>query len=175
MAHIALPAGAGAAGRTVYQKLRELKHLHEVSWDDAVLFRSGDELTVEERVRAQKRAAEDEKSGRDPREYKVLRTKAQRAKALNAQKPNAVADMAAVLGGAGPGNKMNVPVEGQEGVTELMEVVVSWARDEDIHYAESWSSNVTHTALKDRFKGFRQPTPKPEPVEEQIENEATPA
>lgn len=73
MAIIKFQEGDGDIGRSVYQKLREFRRLHELSW------------------------------GYQADEFYTM-SKKDRGKALNNQKPNAVADMAAVLGGAGRGN-----------------------------------------------------------------------
>lgn len=140
MAKIEFPKGAGAVGRTVFQKLRELKHLHEVSWDDSLLFKTPLEYSQDEKRWAAKRKPEDEP-------LKIVRTKAQRGKALNRQKANSVADLAAVLAGEGRGNKIVTPAEGDKGQQKLMDITVSWADIKDMGYAESWSDNVTHTDL----------------------------
>ncbi|KAH6984969.1 transcriptional regulation of mitochondrial recombination-domain-containing protein [Ilyonectria sp. MPI-CAGE-AT-0026] len=137
-ARISLPAGQGSVGRSVFQKLRELKHLHEVAWDDEFRYKPTEEYTPADR----KRIAEEEKKGNP--DYRPIRTKQERGIALNRQKPNAIADIAAVLSGLGRGNKI-VKTEAAEGVEqELMGVTVSWANDQDRQYAEEWSNNVTH-------------------------------
>jgi hypothetical protein len=79
MAVIDFGPGLGEVGRSVYQKLREFKKRHELEW------------------------------GRDDpeEEYRLLHmSRRERGKALNDQRPNAVADVAAVLGGVGKGSKM---------------------------------------------------------------------
>ena len=134
MAHIALPAGAGAAGRTVYQKLRELKHLHEVAWTEEVRYKTPDEFTDKQKLRH----AEEEAKGNS---YRPIRTKQERGIALNAQKANSIADIAAVLAGQGRGNKVAAADGGAE---DLVQVTVNWANDLDKGFAESWSTNVTH-------------------------------
>jgi len=70
--------GFGHVGRSVYQKLREFKKRHELEWTD------------------------------NPAEAERIRrlTRHERGKELNNQRANAVADLAAVLGGAGKGSKM---------------------------------------------------------------------
>ncbi|RTE70535.1 hypothetical protein BHE90_015075 [Fusarium euwallaceae] len=137
-ARISFPEGQGSAGRSVFQKLRELKHLHEVAWDNEFRYKRPEEFTAADR----KRIAEEEKKGNPG--YRPIRTKQERGIALNAQKPNSVADMAAVLGGLGRGNKIvtNEAAEGEE--QKLLDVTVSWANDQDREYAEKWSGNVTH-------------------------------
>ncbi|EGX89257.1 hypothetical protein CCM_07509 [Cordyceps militaris CM01] len=138
MAKIAFPKGAGRIGSTVFQKLRELKHLHETAWDDSLLYKKPIEYTEDEKKAAAKRAA-----GNEP-EPLFTRNKAERGKALNAQKANSIADIAAVLGGTGPGNKV---VAAGPGPKKLVEVTVSWASILDAGYAKKWTHNVTHTEL----------------------------
>lgn len=140
MAKIELPKGSGSVGRTVFQKLRELKHLHEVAWDNDTLYKQPLEYTEAENRSAAQRSAKGQ-------EFRVLRDKAQRAKALNAQKANSVADIAAVLAGAGPGNKIKEATE--HGTDVLMSVTVNWTDVQDMGYAELWSENVTHTLLEE--------------------------
>ncbi|KAK0710925.1 transcriptional regulation of mitochondrial recombination-domain-containing protein [Lasiosphaeris hirsuta] len=80
MAVIEFPEGGlGDVGRSVYQKLREFKKRHELEW--------GRENKEEE--------------------YRLLHmSRLERGKVLNDQRANIVADIAAVLGGVGKGNKM---------------------------------------------------------------------
>jgi hypothetical protein len=135
MASIEFPPGKGSVGRSVYQKLRELKHLHEVSWSDEIRYKRPEEYTGKEKAAA-KKALE------NGHEFKALRSRVERGHALNAQKPFSIADMAAVLSGAGRGNK--IVTEGNA----LLDVTVRWANDEDKMNAEEWSSNVTHGLLE---------------------------
>lgn len=135
-AQISFPAGQGSIGRSVFQKLRELKHLHEVAWDDEFRYKRPEEFTAADT----KKIAEEEKKGNT---YRPIRSKEERGVALNRQKANSIADMAAVLGGLGRGNKL-VLSEGEEGEKKLLDVTVSWANDQDREYAEEWSANVTH-------------------------------
>lgn len=118
MAMIQFPPGLGVVGRSVFQKMREFRKLHELAWEND--------------------------------EYLKM-TKHERGVALNDQKANTVADMAAVLGGAGKGNKIweEEPEEraaGQDGERQgkLHSATVYWANAQDQSYAEAWSSNVTH-------------------------------
>lgn len=67
--------GQGIVGRNVFQKLRELRQLHELDW------------------------------GWQTKEFQKLSRK-ERGERIHNQKPNAVADIAAVLGGHGRGNLM---------------------------------------------------------------------
>ncbi|KAI0440489.1 transcriptional regulation of mitochondrial recombination-domain-containing protein [Xylaria telfairii] len=125
MAMIQFPEGHGEAGRSVFQRLRECKKLHEYSWGDDVLYgESGRTLTTRERGRR-----------------------------LNNQRANTIADMAAVLGGLGKGNKIVVgdaaavegeaPVAVDEGKT-LLQATVWWVDAVDKNYASKWTKNVTH-------------------------------
>lgn len=150
MAKIEFPKGSGSVGRTVFQKLRELKHLHEVAWDNHTLYKQPLEYTEAENRSAAQRAAKGQ-------EFRVLRNKAQRAKALNAQKANSVADIAAVLAGAGPGNKIKETTK--HGTDVLMSVTVNWTDVQDMGYAELWSENVTHTLLEEEALSARTDLP----------------
>ncbi|KAK3191775.1 hypothetical protein K4F52_002199 [Lecanicillium sp. MT-2017a] len=159
LATIEFPAGAGAVGRTAFQKLRELKHLHEVAWGDEFLYKTEREYTAEDRKKVDAARAKGNTT------YRPMRSKAERGVALNAQKANSIADMAAVLAGSGKGNKVAVDVAAKDGAAadvaeeeqqqqqpavaaaQLVPVTVSWANDQDKGYAEAWSKNVTHSLL----------------------------
>lgn len=136
MAMIGFPEGQGDVGRSVFQKLRELKHLHEVAWTDEFRYKRPEEFTATDK----KKIAQEKEKGN---EYRPVRSKAERGTALNAQKTNAIADMAAVLSGQGSGNKI-AAADVSENQQRLVQVSVSWANDQDRQYAESWSQNVTH-------------------------------
>ncbi|KAH6890418.1 transcriptional regulation of mitochondrial recombination-domain-containing protein [Thelonectria olida] len=155
-ARISFPAGEGSVGRSVFQKLRELKHLHEVAWDNEFRYKRPEEYTTADK----KKIAEEEKKGNAG--YRPIRTKEERGIALNRQRPNSIADMAAVLSGLGAGNKM-VTSLAAEGVEKgLLDVTVSWVNDQDKNYAEEWSNNVTHGL-------FEKPSYVLEAVEESVE------
>jgi Transcriptional regulation of mitochondrial recombination len=155
MAVIQFPEGHGKIGESVYQKLREFKKMHELSWGDEVLF--NDDGTS--------------------------RTKKERGIALNDQKLNAIADLAAVLAGTGKGNLIRVDREQEKGVEgvaaqtaesqeataqqkateltnpratadakDLLGIVVYWENDLLRHHAESWSANVTHSLFEDQLR-----------------------
>ncbi|KAI1417808.1 transcriptional regulation of mitochondrial recombination-domain-containing protein [Hypoxylon sp. FL1857] len=132
---IQFPEGYGKVGLSVYQRLRECKTLHELSWGDEMFY--------------------DEEGG--------PLTKHERGKKLNDQKANSIADMATVLGGGGKGNKIWMPVtedpeelanlaadneecikRDEKGVRALVKAHVWWADDQDRNYAENWPPNVTH-------------------------------
>lgn len=120
----------------------------------------------------------------------------ERGKALNDQRGNVVADIAAVLAGRGKGNKMIVTeeeeeasaaaaaVEGGEVVKkvvqkkkkgeqeELYKATVYWANEQDKYYAESWSDNVTHViGLPEKPKKVKE-VAKTEVVETEAATEA---
>lgn len=133
---IQFPEGYGEVGRSVFQRLRECKTLHELSWGDDMFYdKDGNPLSKHER-----------------------------GKKLNNQKANAIADMAAVLGGKGKGNKIwtamaddkpedlaNVEAADEknvkkddEGTKALVKAEVWWVNDQDRNFARRWPSNVTH-------------------------------
>ena len=136
MAIIEFPQGQGSVGRSVFQKLRELKHLHEVAWTDDFRYKSPSEYTHKQKTRL---VEEQEKGNFN---YRPIRSKKERGIALNAQKANSIADIAAVLSGEGRGNK--VTTGERDGAKDLVQVTVNWANDQDKGFAESWSTNVTH-------------------------------
>lgn len=147
MAVVQFPAGRGAVGRSVFQKLRELRQRHLLEWD---------------RGEAEDGAA------------LLNMTRRERGKALNDQRGNAVADLAAVLAGRGKGNLVVVGdeevelkglgkgkgkgagrkgglVKGKEGEGEkgkktdaLQPATVYWANEQDKYFVEAWTENVTH-------------------------------
>ncbi|KAF4510351.1 hypothetical protein G6O67_002244 [Ophiocordyceps sinensis] len=157
MAKIQFPAGMGSVGRSVFQKLRELKHLHEVSWPDEFRYKAPSEYTQED----ERKIADEKEKGKV---YQPIRTKADRGNALNAQKKNVIADMAVVLAGKGAGNKLAVAESASKGAgnklavaeskeaasgDELVAVTVKWSNDQDMGFAEAWSSNVTHALFEE--------------------------
>lgn len=153
---IQFPAGHGAVGRSVYQKLRELKHLHEVAWTDEFRRKRPAEYTADDK----KKIAEEKAKGND---YHPIRSKEERGIALNAQKTNAIADMAVVLAGQGAGNKMLASEA--EGERQLVEVSVSWSNDQDKQYAETWSENVTHELFEEpAYASGVEPEPAAQPA-----------
>ena len=120
---IQFPVGLGVVGQSVFQKLREFKRLHELTWG----YQTSDII--------------------------LKNKKHDRGVALNDQKANAVADIAAVLGGAGRGNKIWAieGAEGQEQESEgqaadksLVETTIYWANELDQEFARVWPENVTH-------------------------------
>ncbi|RYP91013.1 hypothetical protein DL770_002843 [Monosporascus sp. CRB-9-2] len=144
LAMIQLPPGYGEVGRSVFQRLRECKSLHELAWDDDTLY------------------------GEDGRTL----TKHERGERLNDQKANTIADMAAVLGGAGKGNKMRLEpidddapeavelVDARAGkpakaarasdlVDGLLKTTVFWSNGLDKNFAAEWPANVTHATFEE--------------------------
>ncbi|KAI1144059.1 transcriptional regulation of mitochondrial recombination-domain-containing protein [Hypoxylon sp. FL0543] len=138
LAMIQFPEGYAQVGLSVYQRLYECKRLHQLSWGDEMFYDgAGNPLTKHER-----------------------------GKKLNDQKANTIADMAAVLGGTGKGNKIWMPVtdnpkelanleagndkavkEDEKGVKALVKAQVWWKNKEDSKFAKSWPPNVTHYAF----------------------------
>ncbi|KAI0840591.1 transcriptional regulation of mitochondrial recombination-domain-containing protein [Hypoxylon sp. FL0890] len=135
LAMIQFPEGYGEVGRSVFQRLRECKTLHELAWGDDMFY---------------------DKDG------KPL-SKHERGKKLNDQKANTIADMAAILGGRGKGNKIWMPVtenpeelanleaadeknvkRDEKGARALVKAEVWWVDDQDRNFATEWPSNVTH-------------------------------
>jgi len=119
MAVIQFAEGKGVVGRSVFQKLREFKREHELSW------------------------------GWQTKEL-LGKSKPERSGVLNAQKANSVADMAAVLAGAGNGNRIWVtdgavkPQEGEKPPRKLVSATVYWANEFDVELAREWPANVSH-------------------------------
>ncbi|KAI2630913.1 hypothetical protein GGR54DRAFT_627985 [Hypoxylon sp. NC1633] len=116
LAMIQFPEGQAEVGRNVYMLMRECKTLHELSWGDNMFY--------------------DE-------DGKPL-TKHERGEKINSQKANTIADMAAVLGGRGKGNKMRRSATNSPEDGDLLNVVVWWMNDRDRGFARHWSPNVTH-------------------------------
>lgn len=128
---IQFPEGLGHIGRSVYHIMREFRQKHDLDWGDE-MFR-------------------DDETGRPL-------TRFERGQKLNsAQKANAIADMAAVLGGVGKGNKMWLPASDQwetskeqrvdektGETTSLLKTQVWWTNLLDKNYAQSWPDNVAH-------------------------------
>ncbi|EWG46637.1 hypothetical protein FVEG_07049 [Fusarium verticillioides 7600] len=165
-AHISFPAGKGSIGRSVFQKLRELKHLHEVAWDDDFRYKNPEEFSEADR----KRVAQQKEKGN--MNHRPIRTREERGIALNAQKPNSIADIASVLSGAGRGNKIVLSEDAEGAEKKLLDVKVSWANDQDKEYAQKWSENVTHGLFEKPSYISNEPEKKdgqekaPEPVAE---------
>ncbi|KAB5570477.1 transcriptional regulation of mitochondrial recombination-domain-containing protein [Coniochaeta sp. 2T2.1] len=121
MAMIEFPQGQGEVGRSVLQKLREFRKRHELEW--------GDQETIEKMRKLIK-------PGRGGGH--------ELGKALNDQKANSVADIAAVLGGSGKGNRIWAKPAQDEDPGELHEATIYWAEEVDQAYAQAWPQNVKH-------------------------------
>ena len=151
MAIIEFPEGKGNVGRDVFQKLRELKHLHEVSWGDEIANKTSGQYTKEEREKVEKAKAEREGIP------VFKRSKKQRGMALNARKPFTIADMAAVLSGLGRRNLMWTAEEvvndspdvimPERDEADLLPVSVKWANNGDMNMAHRWTLNVSHNLM----------------------------
>ncbi|KAL2752723.1 hypothetical protein ACRALDRAFT_1072583 [Sodiomyces alcalophilus JCM 7366] len=178
MAMIQFPVGAGVAGQSAFQKLREFRRRHELEWDDSVLYKNTRNVTTGELTR------------------KNTRTRIERGYAIHNQRANAIADMAAVLAGSGRGSRLWIspaeramleelakeePENQQEGEVaeasgsnsdsravelrgkrwsptapreddpdrELIKATVYWMDIHDRNYAEKWSDNVTHEIFEE--------------------------
>lgn len=143
MAIINFPKGQGSVGRSVFQKLRELKHMHEVAWSDDFRYKTPEEYTEGDKEAVANAEAEG-------RAFTPLRTRKDRGQALNRQKANTIADMAAVLAGHGKGNKVAKAAEDGS----LVDVTVSWRNDLDRNYATEWSDNVTHELFSEAVEAM---------------------
>lgn len=118
---IEFPEGQGEVGRSVLHKLREFRKRHELEW--------GDKETIDEMRKLIK-------PGRG--------SSFELGRALNDQKANSVADIAAVLGGLGKGNRIWAKPPQGEDPGELHEATIYWAEEVDQAYAQSWPENVKH-------------------------------
>lgn len=123
LALIQFPEGAGSIGLAAFQKLREYRRLHELSWDDSLLTDD---------------------------DGKIL-TRKERGRKISDQKANSVADIASVLAkiGTPEGEKIGLKLkaEGEEGV-KVPTVEVKWSDLMDAQFAETWSENVIHDKLE---------------------------
>ncbi|PFH59867.1 hypothetical protein XA68_11759 [Ophiocordyceps unilateralis] len=209
LAHLKFPKGLGQVGISVFRQLRELKHLGEVSWDTNLIYKRPSEYTEEEKERLRE----------NPDSPRPLRTLAQRSSAINDQKRQVIANIAAILSGEGVGNRMWISQLGlslaqhvnaqrfaqikvnqmrrkiflrlrsranklayeedkldminafndrrasdssrgwakqlvearnnllEDPVITLCRVTVSWANEQDKHYAMKWTDNVTHDLI----------------------------
>ena len=148
MAILKFGQGEGDIGRSVFQKLRELKHLHEVNWPLDLRIKPAQEYSRKDHLHVE----EMKKAGRD---VVLYRSKHRRGVVLNRQRKNSIADMAVVLAGQGKGNAMNVKVKGEskekDKVLEekLAQVTIEWKNDQDQQYAEEWTDNVTHALMEE--------------------------
>lgn len=121
MAVIEFPEGQGEVGRSVLHKLREFRKRHELEW--------GDKETIDEMRKLIK-------PGRGQ--------SIELGRVLNDQKANSVADIAAVLGGSGKGNRIWAKPPQDEDPGELHQATIYWAEEVDQAYAQSWPENVRH-------------------------------
>lgn len=154
-----LPEGHGSTGRSVFNKLRELKTLHEHSWDPAIMKRDAP-VKLDDEVEEKFARMERERAGNVAKSRSKFKAKLwmkHKRKVLNNQKPNAIADMALIcaklkegknhIGLVGAGT--NTPVE------------IHWTNIDDAHYAAHWSDNVIHDTL--RVEANNRDSTKPRP------------
>jgi len=136
---VEFPEGRGDVGLSVYQRLREFRRRHELEWKDSLLY------------------DRDKETGK----LRTL-TRVERGKKILEQKENAIADLAAVLAGAGRGSRIskamapedekagfrNRQAETEGGPQTLAPATVHWANSIDKNYAMEWPENVTHGLLE---------------------------
>ncbi|KAG0646792.1 hypothetical protein D0Z07_6311 [Hyphodiscus hymeniophilus] len=130
LATISFPPGRGALGLSAFQKLRELRRLHETAWDPVDMM--------------------EEVEYKDGSSRMQPLTRRERGRKLMDQKANSVADMAVVLGTLGDGEgevgegeeQAQVQKEGGDVVVE-----VRWKDLVDAEYAETWPVSVIHDVL----------------------------
>ncbi|KAI0887435.1 transcriptional regulation of mitochondrial recombination-domain-containing protein [Annulohypoxylon maeteangense] len=168
LAMIGFPEGYGHVGQSVFHLMRECKQLHQLHWDDDMFYN----VDLEN-------------------DKKYPRSKRTRGRKLNDMKTSTIADMAAVLGGLGKGNKIWQPVTedpvqilklaaedptniktDEEGQKALLKTNIWWLDDLDRNYAQSWPSNVTHHRFdRSDVKGWfnYQPAPAERPIQEKAE------
>lgn len=134
MAMIQFPEGLGHVGRSVFHLMRELRKAHDLAWGDEML--------------------------RDVESNRTLARQERGANLNTAQKANAIADLAAVLGGAGKGNKIRLEAnKGAEAHEEipadaasvggLLQTTVFWADELDKDHALEWPANVLHSSFRE--------------------------
>jgi hypothetical protein len=124
LALISFPPGGRAVGLSAFQKLREYRRLHEVSWDESL--RTDDDGKTLSRL--------------------------QRGRKLRDQKANTVADIATVLGKIGRPEGEEIGLTAMPGVGKSLTppptVEVKWSNLVDAEFAPSWSPNVVHDKLE---------------------------
>ncbi|RDA83166.1 hypothetical protein CP532_4939 [Ophiocordyceps camponoti-leonardi (nom. inval.)] len=95
---VSMPAGLGRVGTAIFKQLREFKHLHEVSWDADLIYKTPSEYTEDERRRMKQ----------NPRGPKPQRSRKERAASINDMVGNVVADLAVILAGTPKGGSMTI-------------------------------------------------------------------
>lgn len=123
IAVVSFPEGQGVVGQSVFQRLREFRSRHLLEW--------GDDMYL--------------KPNPDKPNLKLSRTRQERGRAIIAQKANSIADLAAVLAGAGAGTRMWV--QNEAGEKTLCPATVEWAQQSDLNYAREWTANVSHAQM----------------------------
>jgi hypothetical protein len=123
MALIQFDAGAGVVGRSVYQKLREFRRVHELSWGH-----QEDEFYSLDR-KALGEALSDQRANSIADMAAVLAGSGQ-GNRIQVSGAEASTTTSAVVSANG----------------SLAEAIVFWANDQDRNMAESWSKNVRHAA-----------------------------
>ncbi|KKA31050.1 hypothetical protein TD95_002957 [Thielaviopsis punctulata] len=128
LAVVSFPEGLGVVGQSVFQRLREFRMRHFLEWSDDMYL----------------------KPNPDKPHLKQSRTRQERGRAIIAQKANSIADLAAVLAGAGAGTRMWLQTE--SGEKTLCPATVEWAQESDSNYAQEWTDNVSHTQMPKELK-----------------------
>ncbi|KAK4169457.1 transcriptional regulation of mitochondrial recombination-domain-containing protein [Cladorrhinum sp. PSN259] len=142
MAVVEFARGNGHIGRSVYQKLRELRKRHELEWDNEEL------LNVSRHERG--KMLNDQKGNAVADLAHVL---AGNGKGNRVLKASLKKDVAEKEGEEKEGG------EKEEGV--LQKTTVYWASEQDRYFAREWTDNVTHVVglpAREWIKKFGVPT-----------------
>ena len=148
LAMVELGAGKGEVGRSVYQKLRELKKRHELEWEDERLLNLPKKLRGIELNDMRGNFVADlayvcagHGKGnlvvvKEEEDSKVKKKKSKNSKVVQANQ-------------AGENKAIEQEQQQQEEekankAPKLHPVTVYWANEQDKYYAESWTDNVTH-------------------------------
>uniref|UniRef100_L2GAI1 Large ribosomal subunit protein mL67 n=1 Tax=Colletotrichum fructicola (strain Nara gc5) TaxID=1213859 RepID=L2GAI1_COLFN len=141
MAMIQLPKGAGAAGQSVFQKLREFRKMHELCWDESLRF---DVVKTEA-------LSSPEKGPRPVKERRRVLNKFERGQRLNDQVKGRLQGRKWLDYRMKLANQLEALKELNR-EQKLLPVTVSWAVDADRNYASSWSENVKHKLFDDAVR-----------------------
>ncbi|KAH7041099.1 transcriptional regulation of mitochondrial recombination-domain-containing protein [Microdochium trichocladiopsis] len=128
-AMVEFPEGHRLVGLSVYHMLREAHFLHSYTWD----------------------GKKQPSLVRDPETGATLDKHGRGVQLNRHMLPNSIADMAAVLGGLGKGNKIWVTRPGEVAAEDGSEsggvrvpATIYWADPNHKDYAAAWPDNVTH-------------------------------
>ncbi|KAK4233187.1 transcriptional regulation of mitochondrial recombination-domain-containing protein [Achaetomium macrosporum] len=140
MAVVEFAAGKGDVGRSVFQKLRELKKRHLLEWEDEAL------LNMSRRERG--KALNDQRGNAVADLAHVLAGRGKGNKVV-------VTEEDEEQGKKGRGNKkgQKIPLDGVVEVkkdgeaaekVKLHQATVYWANEQDKYFAQEWTENVNH-------------------------------